>query len=407
MYLPTLLIAITATAVQVALATNLFVSSYDGTVSTLSLSGSGWDHELKLMSQSRDCGSSPSWMVYNKPDSILYCLDENTAAKTAGAVFTSYFVDNSTDSLKVAASNMLSTTASVSGVLFGDNKYMAVAGYFGQLSALNVNKATFSQTQKLDFVGKTELAPGQTSPHPHQTILDPTGKFIVVPDLGGDLLRVFSWSAETANNAVLKEQTSFKVATGSGPRHATFWKDDSTYDANDNTYLFVLAELANTITTYKVSYLHEDGLNFTEVNTQNTFGGAAVPIGAAAAEIQVSPDNLFLVVSNRNDLTYEISQYGSADKNASEKSDSLATYAIGPGGNLVFRGIYPAGGSNPRQFTINKAGDMIAVGLQKSCRVVVLCRDVVTGQIGRPLAHIPLGDCTTSPLGPTMIVWDE
>lgn len=406
MHPSTLLIAIAAATVQ---AVNLFVSSYDGTVSTLSLDGSGWNRELKLISQSRGCGSSPSWMVYDRPNELLYCLDENIAGTSPGAVFTSYSVDSAWGKLKAVVSNILSTTASVSGVLFGENKYLAIAGYGGQVSALDIQKATFAQMQTLDFVGKTESAAKQVAPHPHQAILDPTGKFIVVPDKGGDILRVFSWLDDgTANSTVLKEQRSFQVAPGSGPRHAAFWRDDTAADSNDNTYIFVLAETANTITTYQVTYPQEDGLDFTEVNTQNTFGGAAVPSGAVAAEIQVSPDNRFLVVSNRNDLTYELGAYGNPDnKTAKEKSDSLATYAISPGGELVFRGIYAAGGSNPRQFAMNKVGDMVAVGLQMSCCVVILCRDVVTGQLGRPLAYLPLGDCTTNPNGPTMIVWDE
>lgn len=43
----------------------------------------------------------------------------------------------------------------------------------------------------------TLTAPGtnparQEAPHPHEALVDPTDSFIVVPDLGADLIRVFS-----------------------------------------------------------------------------------------------------------------------------------------------------------------------------------------------------------------------
>jgi 6-phosphogluconolactonase (cycloisomerase 2 family) len=38
----------------------------------------------------------------------------------------------------------------------------------------------------------------QDAPHPHEVILDPTGSFIVVPDLGADLVRVFSVDPKTS-----------------------------------------------------------------------------------------------------------------------------------------------------------------------------------------------------------------
>ena len=279
---------------------------------------------------------------------------------------------------------------------------MAVAGYFGQLSALTIDKTIFEQVQVLDFVNKTELGTGQTLPHPHQALLDPTGKFVVVPDLGGNLLRVFTWTKDSGSD-VLVEQTPYKTKPDIGPRHAVFW--DRSVDAVD-TYLFVLAELANIITTYKVTYTTEGTLDFTELDTQNTFGGAPPPEGAAAGELQISPDNRFLILSNRNDATYHISRYGVEEAIDSEPADSLATFVIGDDAKLKFKQIWPAGGLHPRHFAINKAGDMVAVGLQNSCRVVVLARNAATGLLGGPLAHLSVGRCDGAS-GPNMVIWDE
>jgi 6-phosphogluconolactonase (cycloisomerase 2 family) len=336
-------------------------------------------------------------------------MDENWNYQPANpqSVFTSYNVDKASGKLTVAQTSNLTTVSSVNGALFGDKKFIAVAGYSGQVSALSIDKTKFKQAQVLDFVNKTELGPGQTLPHPHQTVLDPTKQFIVTPDLGGDLLRVFCWSADFGND-VLEEHVPFKVKSGSGPRHAAFWKANPSSNATDDVYLFVVTELTSTLTAYKVSYPQEGGLNFTEVNTQNTFGGSPTPDGAKAAEVQVSPDNRFLIVSNRNDSSFSLDKFDGSSTNETEFSDSLATYAIGINGTLTFKQLWPAGGLFPRQFSMNNAGNMVAVGLQTSCRVVVLARDVDSGLLGKPVSYIPLGTCADGNLaGPTRIVWDE
>jgi 6-phosphogluconolactonase (cycloisomerase 2 family) len=124
--------------------------------------------------------------------------------------------------------------------------------------------------------------------------------------------------------------------------------------------------------------------------------------------VQVSPDNRYLIVSNRNDSTFSLEEYGGSGTNETEVSDSLATYAIGSNGTLTFKQLWPAGGLFPRQFSVNKGGDMVAVGLQHSCRVIVLMRDIQSGLLGKPVAEIAVGNCTEGNLaGPTMIVWDE
>jgi 6-phosphogluconolactonase (cycloisomerase 2 family) len=73
-----------------------------------------------------------------------------------------------------------------------------------------------------------------------------------------------------------------------------------------------------------------------------------------------------------------------------------------PDGSLEFKGLSPAGGSFPRQFALNKAGDLVGVGLQQSSRVVLYSRDVETGKIADvPYAHVGVEgqvDC---------VVWDE
>lgn len=119
----------------------------------------------------------------------------------------------------------------------------------------------------------------QEAPHPHEVILDPTDTFIVVPDLGADLVRVFSIDKQTS---FLTERDPYAVPAGSGPRHGTFLKTEC-----GKTFFFLISELANTISSYEVTYC-DTGLNFTNVFVSGTYGGKPTPEGAAAAEAILS-----------------------------------------------------------------------------------------------------------------------
>lgn len=63
--------------------------------------------------------------------------------------------------------------------------------------------------------------------------------------------------------------------------------------------------------------------------------------------------------------------------------------------------IAPSGGHLPRQFSLNRKGDRVAVGHQVNGTVVVWKRDVESGKIGEKLAE-------TKVSGPVVFVaWDE
>lgn len=133
--------------------------------------------------------------------------------------------------------------------------------------------------------------PAQNIPHPHEAILDPTGQYVLVPDLGADLVRVFAINQESYQ---LTPVTPLNVAVGSGPRHARFLV------TKDKTYFFVLAELGNIVTTYEVHYGRNKTLSFTEVFSVGTHGpDSTVPVGAAAAEIHISVSTLVKLISRR------------------------------------------------------------------------------------------------------------
>ncbi len=151
---------------------------------------------------------------------------------------------------------------------------------------------TLAQVQKDTY---TLAAPGpvadrQAAPHLHDAVLDPTKKFIVVPDLGSDLVRIFK--VESGNMSVTP-LTPVKAVPGSGPRHAAF------VVAGQSTYLYTVNELGNSITGYSVAYKGDSVPEFTRIFDFSTHGpGASVPKGTSAAEIVVSVSGFIRVYTN-------------------------------------------------------------------------------------------------------------
>jgi 6-phosphogluconolactonase (cycloisomerase 2 family) len=121
----------------------------------------------------------------------------------------------------------------------------------------------------------------QDAPHLHNTVLDPSGKFILVPDLGADLVRVY---AIQANSTSWKAQTPVKAVPGSGPRHGAF------VVSGGSTFFYTLNEVGNSITGYNVTYSADwSMISLSQFFTFNSHGpNTTVPVGTKASEIQVS-----------------------------------------------------------------------------------------------------------------------
>lgn len=137
---------------------------------------------------------------------------------------------------------------------------------------------------KLDKPGP--LPDRQEGSHPHQAIMDPTGEYVIVPDLGADQVRVYSANSSTT----IKELESIKTPAGFGPRHAVFYPVGKA----KATHLFVVGELSNNITTFKISYANGQ-LKAENIATVSTFGTQAVPSvtpAPAAGEIALSVSSL-------------------------------------------------------------------------------------------------------------------
>jgi 6-phosphogluconolactonase (cycloisomerase 2 family) len=288
-----------------ASASNLFITDYDGHLTSVKLSSESSDvYQLNKTIAYGECGANPTWSTVDIGRGVLYCLDEGFANDNAGAL-TSFSIKRDGQLAKVHHFNGLN--APVSAVVVGEpaeQQALVSANYGGEgggsVSYFNLQcNGDFTFNDEIKF--KHTLQPGQdeerqAASHPHQAIVDPTGQYVLVPDLGMDLVHIFGWDF---TNHKLKQLKSLEVLEGTGPRHAAFWNPSGVACETCPTYFYLVSELAGTVTSYQVSYLHNgSGLTFRQVQISRTTGPHFVKQRTAPAEIVISVSSLLPLPTN-------------------------------------------------------------------------------------------------------------
>ncbi|PYH95725.1 putative isomerase YbhE [Aspergillus ellipticus CBS 707.79] len=361
-----------------AAASRLYAASYAGTVTTLSLAQSQGKAELSTIAQSTDCGVNPSWLMLDEAHRVLYCLDE--AVDATNGTLTSFAV-NSNGSL--ARITQLETMAGPVQSHFylapglPNRKFFAVAHYEGSaVTSYSIDpiSGVFNRSQTFTYHldGPGPVPDRQDASHCHGVVVDPTGQFVLVPDLGADLVRIFRVNPYTG---LLEPQEPLVATPGSGPRHGVFWTPKGSAPGQTKDVIFYLtSELSNHLTGYRVTYPTNRTIAFSEFYTSNSYGGAPAPNGSKIAEIAISPENNRVVVSNRGDNTFGTGNDSMGVFSVADASGRFAT-------NVTFGGLFPAYGSFPRQFEMATPSGMIAEALQDSHAVAITGWN---GEAGKP-----------------------
>ncbi|KAJ8064318.1 hypothetical protein OCU04_006664 [Sclerotinia nivalis] len=360
------------------LASRLFVASYAGTVSTLSLTeNANGAYSLGVIATSTACAANSSWITLDSERDVLFCADRGLTS--SHGTLNSLQIQND-GSLK-ALDRIQTPVGAAATVLYANNTGLAVA-FYSSSSVGSFDVTSDTNMLPLQTFTYNLTTPGadpdyETAPHPHEAITDPTGAFVLVPDLGADLVRLYYINPKTK---LLEPLDPLKTPTGSGPRHGN-WLVTKTA-----TYFYLVSQLTNRLTAYKVTYNSNNTLSFAvkfeRTLLETTTPGQELQFYSAASGIQITSDNNFLIISQRNDTHFSIPNPSSSSSTAKTiPSDSLLTYSLNhANGNFSLISIDAAGGSFPRQFSINKAGDLVAVGLQNDGRLVIIKRDVETGK---------------------------
>ncbi|KAL4791033.1 Lactonase, 7-bladed beta-propeller-domain-containing protein [Aspergillus venezuelensis] len=390
----------------------LFATHYSTqSIHTLTLTTtSNGTYSLTETSSLKTCGTYPSWITLDAETDTIYCSDEYGWANvndTENGSLTSLTVGED-GSLTEEAVTGNAPGSGVHNVVFqgdGGEKYLAVAHYSG--SALSTYTLPLTDNAApLQVFNYTLAQPGanpdrQEAPHPHQTLLDPTGSFILIPDLGADLIRIYSIIKSTGE---LSPCPALNYTRGGGPRHGVFSTGPNKSAAIRGrrapfrpsavgATLIVAGELNNEVEAFRVSYPSSGCLEFEQIGTEIPYP-EPLPEGSSLAETRIAGENLY--VSIRLDGSFD-------------GDDSLARLSRSSDGSVAFEEISTSGGVLPRTFVINKAGDLIAVGNQISSTVAIVTRDVETGVLGDVVAEVLVGEPgePDSLTGLSSVIWDE
>ncbi|KAJ4982751.1 hypothetical protein SVAN01_11756 [Stagonosporopsis vannaccii] len=371
----------------VVCAATLYASHYSGTINTLYLDG----NTLRLVNSTSTGNKLPSWITYDSVGKTLYVPDEVFYGASSGNL-ASFSI--SSDGVLNAARRGPTAMGIVATSLYGGpegRSFIANAHY--QTSQISTFKLPLTGAQPLQTIKYTMSGPGklpsrQEAAHPHHVFPDPTGDFLIVPDLGADLIRI---NRVDHSSGKLIECGAGRPAPGTGPRHGTFWGSGS------NTTLFVANELSNSISGWKITYPSTSSgcLQLTLRDTLTPYqGNLTASSGTKVGEIRVKDS--FVYISNRNDRSFS-------------GNDSITQYDIDADGKLAWAANTNSFGTYPRTFDISKAGDYVAIGDQTTSNVAILARDRTTGRLGNLIASLRVGAAGTpeNEDGLSAVVWAE
>ncbi|KAJ5964161.1 uncharacterized protein N7479_004037 [Penicillium vulpinum] len=380
--------------ISLAAVTNLYATHYDGNIYTLSYDGA---NSLSISSSLKTCGDGPSWLTFDSPTRTLYCSDHSGNASMNG-LLSSYSVSRD-GSLKELA-NTVDVGAAVHSTIYGGKdahkKYLAIAHYGG--STLSTFTLPLSPDEKALQIFRYRMSqpgikPEQDASHPHQVILDPTGDFILVPDLGADKVRVYTINQHSGR---LNACPSLNYTAGSGPRHGLFWKSSPSDVARAPvTMLYTVSELSGRFNAFAVSYLSSGCLGFRETQSFVPYPGGKLPAKATPAALLMAGNSIY--ASIRFDQGHP-------------PNDSLSVLTRSPNGTVTFSQLTSSHGTVPRTFSINKKGTLLAIGCQASSNVAIVKRDLESGKLGNLVANLQVGQpgqASNSSTGLSSIIWEE
>ena len=283
---------------------------------------------------------SPAWFVLSADHRFLYAINEidSYGPSKSGSV-TAYAVDSGSGALR-KLNTVDSGGASPCFIsIHASGKFALVANYAGGSFAVLPIKADGSLGAASDVVkpggplnsaSAVDAPAGQGASGPnrgargHMILSDPSGEYVVGDDAGRD--KIFVWKLNTGTGKFTEVSVTTALA-GSAPRHFGFSPDGKT--------LYQIGEYNVRLTTYGF-------VNGTLVPKGQSI--SALPDGyrgsGSASRLLVSPSGKNVYSANRT-------------------HNSIATFAIAPGGLASKLATTPTEGEHPRSLTIDPSGKFL------------------------------------------------
>lgn len=297
-----------------------------------------------------------SFLTLSNNGAYLYaCTD--TRLKKSGSV-SSFKIDTVGGKLTFLNKQKTNARNPVHAIVDGNDEFVIVSSYTDSSVGLFKFSPDGSLAPILDlkkFTGSSIILERQSESHIHSAVFSPDNSYIFASDLGTDRINALRINSENQLQSI--DSLSVETDKGSGPRHFTFHPN--------LRFAYSVEELSGTVAAY--SY-HQGKLSkfdsyFSYRNTQEIYG---------SADIHISPDGLFLYVSNRggNENTLSIFKIDQTE------------------GTLELIGHQNTFGDQPRSFVIDPSGQFLLVANQNSGIIVVFKRNAETGLLTKTKSDI-------------------
>lgn len=310
----------------------------------------------------------PTFVLTDPHREILYAVSEiGNAGDAIGSVF-SFAIEGSDGMLRLLSQQSSGGGGPTHLVLDATGQTLFAANFGGgEVSAFPVSReGILAPACSVQVNAGSGPHRRQKNAHAHGVTLDPSQRYLLVPDMGAD--QIFIHRYDAVSHSISPAEAAFATPPGSGPRLILF--------GADGKFAYLLTELSAELYIFKW-YADTGRLDLIGTSPLDAPGLQPQPSAAALA---ISPDGGLLYASNRT-------------------TDTIETYAIAPqSGALIHRQSVAAGGGKPWCVEISPDGRFLAVTNQASDSVQLFAMDAASGALS------PVGEAMGVPM-PTSIAF--
>lgn len=298
--------------------------------------------------------NSPSFVARHQNGRFLYAVCERDGFQGTPDGAVASFVINSHDGTLTELGKVRSHGTSACHLTVDPSGTHVIVTNYGNgrvaVFPIGANGALGEATHVVQHEGRSTHPDRQHGPHAHYVMFDPSGKYVMVCDLGLDKVLIYHLDTETGHLSPADFPYA-QISSGAGPRHMDF--------TPDGRFAYVVNEVGSSMSAF--SWDADRGA-LVYVDTHTT-----IPVdfheNTSCAQVRVHPNGHFVYGSNRG-------------------HDSIAIFGIDQAtGRLIPHGQASSGGKTPRNFTLTPDGAWLLAANQGSDNIVTFHVDAKTGAL--------------------------
>ncbi|WP_294241191.1 lactonase family protein [uncultured Chryseobacterium sp.] len=300
---------------------------------------------------------NPSFLIVSPNGKYIFACTESKT-KNGGSV-SSFAFDPEKKSLAFISKQKSGGENPVYLTLHQNGKWLVNGNYTeGSVSVYPV----YENGQIQPYVQNFQFTEGSVDPgrqeraHIHSTVFSPDFKYVFLPDLGADKIRIYRFENEKDQPLQPAEIPFTFTVPGSGPRHFTFHPNGK--------FAYCIEEMGGSVSVYSYNNGKLDSLQ--RINTHS----AKYKEDFESSDIHISPDGKFLYASNRGN------------------ENNIAIFSTHHDGTLKTVGYQSTKGKHPRVFNLDPTGKFLIATNAGTGTVVVFKRNPETGllkKVGRKI----------------------